>query len=214
MGLTCGGLRAVRLVVLAGAFVLPQVPLPVLAQAGQNGCYFGECPGGRPPAPSQAPAPAPLPVAPSTSVPPAQTRPAKPQSSPSAQGGPKVDGNFCKVIVELADMVDDNFDEISGRRLSPTTLATKTSLPGADTCAIYVGKAKGANPSFLCIWEIDQPGRVLSTFVKTVSDCFDGADTEKLNNEVHRISATDSADILIVADADEHRMILEIKASE
>lgn len=212
MGMTCCGVRVAWLMVLTGAFVLPQLPLPVLAQAGQNGCYFGECPGGRPPAPSQVPTP--LPVAPSTSVLPAQTHPAKPSPSPSAQGGPKVDGNFCKVIAELADMVDDDFDAVSGRRLSASTLATKTSLPGADTCGIYVGKAKDASRSLLCIWEIDQPRRILSTFVKTVSDCFDGADTEQLNNEVDRISATDSTDILIVADADEHRIILEIKASE
>lgn len=212
MGIASGGIRVAWLMVLTGAFVLPQLPLPVLAQSGQNGCYFGECPGGRPPAPSQVPAP--LPAAPSISVPPAQSRPAKPSSGPRAQGGPKVDGNFCKVILELADMVDDDFDAISGRRSSGTTLATKKSLPGADTCAVYVGKAKNANHSFLCIWEIDQPRQVLSTFVKTVSNCFDGADTEELNKEAHRISATDSADILIVADSDEHRLILEIKASE
>lgn len=212
MGMTPGGLRIAWLMVLAGAFGLPQLPLPVLAQAGLNGCYFGECPGARPSVPSQVPTP--VPAVPSTTVPPAQPRPAKSPPNSSAPGGPKVDGNFCKVIAEVVDMVDDDFDAISGRRLSATTMATKTSLPGADTCAIYTGKSKDADRSFLCIWEIDQPARVLNTFVKTVSDCFDGADTEQLNNKVHRISATDSADVLIVADADEHRIIMEIKASE
>jgi hypothetical protein len=205
------------------------VASPAGAQAGRDGCYFGECPGGRP-APSttaQPTAPVPTPAtqtppprprqttnqdaptsptrttapadnAPSRTATPVNTSPS-PQKPPRTASGPKIGGNFCGVITDIADLAGKSFKPVTGERLSKTTRAVKRSLPGADACGISIAK-DGQN--YVCVWELEpkQMKRAVESFVETVSNCFDGADTEDLGDLTHRISATDDADIIIAGD--------------
>lgn len=181
---------------------------PAGAQGGRDGCYFGECPGGRPPPTGASPAPPP-PPRPAATPPRTQQRPAP---TPARTAGPRIGGDFCRVIGEIADMVGDDFAPVTGRRVSEQRFEARRSLPGADVCGVF--EEDGAR-TFLCVWQVEGAdlARVLAEFVGTVSTCFDEAESEEVEALSHRIWATDEADIIVVGDAKEKRVILEIGAS-
>lgn len=185
---------------------------PATAQGGRDGCYFGECPGGRPPPTGAAPQQPPDRTVP---APPRQPQPQRQASTPPRTGtaGPKVGGDFCRVIGEIAGMVGDDFKAVTGRRVNDRRFEARRSLPGADVCGVF---DEDGVRTFLCVWQVegaDLP-RVVPQFVSTVSNCFEEAETEALDPLVHRIWATDDADIIVVGDVKERHVILEIRATE
>ncbi len=194
-----------RFLAIAALAAGSAISSPAGAQAGRDGCYFGECPGGRPAAPTT---PEPDIVRP-PSAPPRATRPAAVIPIPRKPTGPKVGGQFCATLTEIANLAREEFKSITAKRVSISTLAVKRSLPGADVCSI--NQRDGQN-DYLCLWEVEPKNlpKVVGAFVETVSNCFDGAESEAYAKAAHRIAATRDADILVIGSAEEKGVVLAI----
>jgi len=208
------------LAIWAMASCLLQVLLaqPASAQAGRDGCYFGECPGGRPPpsAAPKVPVASPMPPPPRSKAPVSQSGGSSGAGNPSNKGkaphtaaGPKIGGNFCAVINEVAGLVNTSFKKITRAPMPDKSLSVSRSLPGADLCGVLPpGETKG----YVCLWQLGSGDLkpIVKSFVDTVSRCFDDAETDAVDNLTARISATDDADILVMADADSRMLTLVI----
>lgn len=183
------------------------------AQSGQNGCYFGECPGGRPAQPvNVAPPPAPAPSVVPKVTPRKAQGPISSNSAPKTSG-PKVGGNFCPVLAKVTDLVTEEFKSITGGRIDKDTEKVTLALPGADLCFRLTSDG---NKGYVCAWTMGGADltAALAQFTSTVSNCFDGANVDEVAATDRQISATEDADILVSALPDSKQMLLVVKEAQ